>query len=69
MADVSKFNVDGTEVNVKDATARQTIQSQQQSLTTLSTDVSKIKNNIVNAVKANYNADDETIITLTKITL
>ena len=68
MADVSKFNVDGTEVNVKDATARQTMQSQQQSLAALSGDMSKIKTNIVNAVKANYNADEETI-TLTKITL
>ena len=68
MADVSKFNVDGTEVNVKDATARQSISNQEQNIQKLTSDVSNLKGKIVDAVKAEYAQETETI-TLTKITI
>lgn len=68
MADVSKFNVDGTEVNVKDASARQGLQTQGQNIQNLTSSVNNLNSKIVDAVKAEYSESTETI-SLTKISL
>lgn len=59
MSDVSKFNLDGTDINVKDATARQTASQAQSSVSGLADRVTALEQ--LSRITVAYNSSNETI--------
>lgn len=63
MADASKIEINGEVVNLKDATARENINTVNQAVEGMETNVNLL---VANGVKASYSAETETI-TIQKI--
>ena len=63
MADVSKFNLDGTDINVKDSTARSTATAAQSAVSGLTTRVAALEQ--LSRLTVSYASDTITFTTTT----